>query len=170
MLEYVLLGFYAKTVPTKHWRKYLWMVIVCSKPKCLLKAHYLQDTLFQNNKQLPSYSKCFEGTFFLQVYVFFHCFPSQPKYICGRQLAGNIKLMDWLSFVSIKLQNCNFCVALNKTTLPAENSCWLVGWLTCEYGVICCCCFHRTGFMDCFARIVPWSYELKDRQRGLSCV
>lgn len=158
MLEFVLFGFFSKTVPIKHGQKYLWMVIVCSKPKCLLKADSLQGVLFQNNMELLSYSKFFEGTFFFfHVYVGFHCFPSQPKYICSRQLPGNIKLMDWLSFLSIRLQNCNFSVALNKTTLPTENSCWLAEWLTWEYSLICCCCCHRTGFMDCFARTVPWT-------------
>lgn len=69
MLDYVLLGFSSKTVPTKYLLIEIHLngdcpVVTGSKPTCLLKADSLQDMLFQNIEQLPSYSQFFEGTFF----------------------------------------------------------------------------------------------------------
>lgn len=85
MLDYTLLGFYSKTVPTKHLPIEIHLngdcpVVTGSKPTCLLKADTLQDMLFQNIEQPPSYSQFFEGTFFfLHVHAVSRCFPSQPR-------------------------------------------------------------------------------------------
>lgn len=106
MLGYVLLGFYSKTVPTKYLLIEIHLngdrpVVTGSKPTCLLKADSLQDMLFQNIEQLPSYSQFFEGTFFffLHVPAVSRCFPSQPRQLRGSQLAGNTGLLDWPSSV-----------------------------------------------------------------------